>query len=193
METEKQLEEKVDALLNLMNEHVYMHVSDQRKCEVAIGAIRGSAVKDVSSKMHIMRTWSNKRRALTGLLKIITALETMQQQTRMRNIHIDLKEVTKLYCVTHKQAQADVIEADTVVESAAVVAMQLEQLKDIMSTSIQADDDTNTDEQLLEEFLEANPVEEKTSDISNTQFSYVYEQVRKKPDSRNRRVSFENG
>lgn len=183
MESEKELDEKVDALLNILNEHVYLHISDQHKCERIIGTITGSSVSDVSSKMHIMRTWSNKRRSLAGLLKIITALETMQQQTRMRNIHMNLKEVTQLYCVTHKQVQSDVIEADTVVESAAVVAMQLEQLSVIMSTSIQAENENkHTDEQLLDEYLTAAPAEEMVSDISDAR--HVNTEVRQERQRR---------
>jgi len=161
-----ELDEKLDSSINLMDMRVCLHLSDQTKCENSIHAITGNSASEHTLKMHLLRLWSRHRRALTGLYGIIHALGTMKDQTRMRGIHMEMKDVVKQFCDTNQHIQTDVIATDAVMESATTVSLQMDQLTEIMSGSYLVENGNNisTDEQLIAEFGQTNTVDADISD-----------------------------
>lgn len=161
-----ELDEKLDASLNLMNMRVCLHLSDQIKCEKYVSTITGTSPSDHTLKMHILRIWSRQRRALTSLYGMIHAIGTMKDQTRMRGIQIELKEVVKSFCETNQHVQAEVLATDVVMESAATVSLQMQQLSEIVSGSFLVEDGNtiSTDEDLLQEFQSQNISDTDLSD-----------------------------
>ena len=161
-----ELDEKLDSSTNLMDMRVCLHLSDQTKCEKSIHAITGNSAAEQTLKMHLLRLWSRHRRALAGLYGIIHALGTMKDQTRMRGIHMEMKDVVKQFCNTNQHMQTEVIATDAVMESATTVSLQMEQLTEIMAGSFLVENGNNisTDEQLLAEFDQVHAVDSDISD-----------------------------